>query len=159
MIQLDCRSRTKNPTPTPTSTPSVVRNDTPTPHKNFRLFATPTPTPQPWYPAPTNIFSYKYLFTAWNHGVNGLELFVKIHPPAWIFWKNFQISNCINFAKQFKCTNFAKKLKCFLKNASWRQSCITVGILARCTCGSICASVQICCFLCKLFGNVPYYCM
>jgi len=39
MIQLDIRSRTKNPTP------SVVRNPTPTPPKNLRLLTTPTPQP------------------------------------------------------------------------------------------------------------------
>jgi len=38
MIQLDFRSRTKNPTPTP----MVVTN--PTPPKNLRLLT----TPQPW---------------------------------------------------------------------------------------------------------------
>jgi len=39
MIQLDFRSRIKNPTPTS----SVLR--IPTPPKNLRLFATPTPQP------------------------------------------------------------------------------------------------------------------
>jgi len=41
MIQLDFRSRTKNPTT------SVVRNPIPTPPKNLRLLA--TPTTQPWF--------------------------------------------------------------------------------------------------------------
>jgi len=43
MIQLDSRSRTKNPTP------SVVRNPNPTPPKDLRLLTTPAPTPQPCF--------------------------------------------------------------------------------------------------------------
>jgi len=43
IIQLDIRSRTKNPTPIP----GVVSNPTPTPHKNLRLLVTLTPTPAP----------------------------------------------------------------------------------------------------------------
>ena len=50
-IQLDIRSRTKDPTPTP----NVVMNRIPP--KNLRILRTPAPTPPPWF-APLPPVSY-----------------------------------------------------------------------------------------------------